>query len=90
MRLNWRDRHRVAPHASYFRRYLPFHEARAFARGLRLGVKCPQKEIEALTKGDRVEAFFICPPGTPGSLCFCHGREQWLPEPSQESAEWAE
>jgi hypothetical protein len=43
--LNWRDRHRVA---SYFRKYLPFREARAFARGL--GLKS-QREWDAFCKG---------------------------------------
>ncbi len=56
----------------------------------RLGVKCPRKEVDALSKGDRVEAFFIYPPGSPGSLSFYQGREEWLPEvmePAQELME---
>jgi hypothetical protein len=56
----------------------------------RLGVECARKEVEALTKDDRVEAFFIYAPGTPGSLSFYQGREEWLPEvmePAQELLE---
>ena len=56
----------------------------------RLGVKCPRKEVEALTKGDRVEAFFIYTPGTPGSLSFYQGREEWLPEPIEPCPELSE
>jgi hypothetical protein len=81
----------------YLRRgtVLPGEEADTVKRAVsallgRLGVKCPRKEVEALTKGDRVEAFFIYTPGTPGSLSFYQGREEWLPEvmePAQELLE---
>jgi hypothetical protein len=56
----------------------------------RLGVKCARKEVEALTKGDRVEAFFIYTPGTPGSVSFHQGREDWLPEPIEPCPELSE
>jgi hypothetical protein len=71
----------------YLRRgtVLPGEEADTVKRTVsallgRLGVKCPRKEVDALTKGDRVEAFFIYAPGSPGSLSFYQGREEWLPE----------
>jgi hypothetical protein len=56
-----------------------------------LGVRCPAREVEALAKGDRLEAFFLYAPGTPGTLSFYHDRQSWLPEPvehPEESAEW--
>ena len=82
---------RQANHASVWGLYLqrgtvlPGEEADTVKRTVsallgRLGVKCPRKEVEALTKGDSVEAFFIYPPGTPGSLTLYRGREEWLPE----------
>ncbi len=46
-----------------------------------LGVDCPPREVEALTKGDRVEAFFMYPQGVPGTLHFYQGQQQWVPEP---------
>jgi hypothetical protein len=55
-----------------------------------LGVKCPRREVDALTKGDRVEAFFVFQPGTPGSVCFYQGREEWLPELDEPSLEMAD
>jgi hypothetical protein len=81
-------RHSVHPvWGLYLRRgtVLPGQEADTVKRTVSavlggLGVNCPRKEVEALTKGDRVEAFFIYPVGTPGSLTFYHGREEWLPE----------
>lgn len=81
----------------YLRRgtMLPGQEADTVKRAVsallgRLGVKCTRKEVEALTRGDRVEAFFIYPPGTPGSLSFYQGREEWLPEPIEPCSELAE
>jgi len=55
-----------------------------------LCVKCPPREVEALTKGDRIEAFFLFPPGTPGSLSFFQGREEWMPEPAEPCPELAD
>ena len=46
-----------------------------------LGFECPPKEVEALVKGERVDAYFIYAPGTPGTLSFYQGKERWTPEP---------
>ena len=44
------------------------------------GVKLAAREIDVLTKSDRVEAFFIYEPGVPGSLSLYRGQEEWVPE----------
>ncbi len=43
----------------------------------KLGVKYPRKEVDALIKADRIEAFFNFAPGMPGTLSYCGGQEQW-------------
>ncbi len=55
-----------------------------------LGVECPLSEVEALNKGDRVEAFFIYAPGVPGTLHFNRGQQQWVPEPIEPDVELLE
>jgi hypothetical protein len=52
-----------------------------------LGVECPPREVEALTKADRVETFFIYAPGVPGTLHFYRGQQQWVPEPIEPDVE---
>jgi hypothetical protein len=54
------------------------------------GIRLAPREIDVLTKTDRIEAFFIFQPGVPGTLSFYEGREDWLPEvvePAQELLE---
>jgi hypothetical protein len=72
---------------------LPGHELETVKRTVSavlggLGMKCPRKEVAALTKGDRVEAFFSFVLGTPGTLNFYQGREQWMPETEEDTADW--
>jgi hypothetical protein len=51
------------------------------------GVKLPPREIDVLTRGDRIEAHFIFAPGVPGALSFYQGREEWMPEPMEPAQE---
>jgi len=51
------------------------------------GIRLPLREIDVLTRGDRVEAHFIFQPGLPGVLGYYRGREEWMPlltEPAEE------
>src|ERR1039457_7070074 len=68
--LNWRDRHRVT---SYFRKYLPFREARAFARGL--GLKS-QPEWYAFCKGEMQHVGRL-PTGIPAAVRKVYANRGW-------------
>ncbi len=46
----------------------------------RFGIKCREREIEAVVQGSAVKSSFIFANGRPGTLSFYRGQSNWTPE----------